>query len=113
MCSLKTSHTSLTLQAFAGDDLRLKVLSGAIAINGSCAEDILISLNQVLKLEGWSANGVADRHPAGSVCITLLHQVATDGSSTISDWRIPATSDGGGVNLIKPDGSRWFIRFSW
>lgn len=82
-------------------------------INGCCTEDIFISLNQVLKLEGRSANRVANRHPAGSVSISLLHHIATNGSSAISDWRIPAAGDGGGINLIKPDGSVWFIRFSW
>lgn len=110
---LKTSNASLTLQASASDDLRLQELSGAIAINGSCTEDILISLNQVLKLEGWSANRLADWHPAWSVSITLLHHVATDGSSAISDWRFPRAGDSGGINLIKPDRSLWFIRFSW
>lgn len=105
--------TSLTLQAPASDDIRLQELSSAVPIHSSCTEDILISLDQILKLEGWSANRVADRHPAGSVSITLLHHIATDGSSTISDRRIPAAGNGGCINLIKPDGSLWLIRFSW
>lgn len=103
----------LTRQALAGDDLSLKVFSSAIAINGSSTEDILISLIQLLKLVGGSANRFADGHPAGSVSITLFHRVATDGSSAISSWRIPAAGDGGGINLINPDGSLWFIGFSW
>lgn len=102
-----------TGQAAAGDDLRLQKLSGAIAIIGSCTEDILISLDQVLKLEGRPADRVTDWHPARPVSITLLHHVATDGSPTISDRRIPAAGDGGGIDFIKSDRALWFIRFSW
>lgn len=106
------SKENLTFHAPAGNILRLQELSSAVTINGSCTEDVLISFNQVLKLEGWSAN-ITNRYPAGFVSITLLHCVAADGSSTISDWRIPAAGDGGGIDLIKPNGSIWFIRFSW
>lgn len=111
--STKRKARSLTGQAPAGDDLRLQEFSGAVAINSSCAEDILISLNQILKLKDWPTNRVTNRNPARSVSITLLHHIATNRCSSISDWRIPAAGDGGGIDLVKSDGSLRFIRFSW
>lgn len=100
-----------TGQAAAGHDLRLQKVPGAVAIDGGGAEDILISLNQVHKLEGGAADGVAHRDPAGPVSITLLHHVATDGGATIPERRIPAAGDGGGVNLIKSDRALWLVWF--
>lgn len=72
-----------TGQAAAGDDLRLQKLSGSIAINGGSTEDILISLNQLLELEGRTADRVAHWDPARPVSVTLLHHIATDGGTTI------------------------------
>lgn len=111
--STKRQVRSLTGQTPAGDDLRLQEFSGAITISSSCTKDILISLNQILKLKDWSTNRVTNRNPARSVSITLLHHIATNRCSSISDWRIPAAGDSGGIDLVKSDGSLRFIRFSW
>lgn len=101
-----------TGQAAAGDDLRLQKLPGAVAIDGGSAEDVLVSLYQVHKLEGGAAHRVAHWDPAGPVSITLLHRVAADGGAAVPERRIPAAGDGGGVNLIKSDWALWIVRFS-
>lgn len=113
LCSYNKNDLSMNLtgQTLAGDNPRLQKLSGAIAINGCRPEDILISLNQLFKLEGRSANGVTNSYPTRSVSITLFHHITTNGSSSIPNWRIPAAGNSGGINLIKLKGSFGFIRF--
>lgn len=115
LCSYHKKNLSMNLtgQTLAGDNPRLQELSGAVAINGCRPEHVLVSLNQLFKLEGGSADRVTNSNPTGSVSIALLHHITADGGSSIPNWRIPAAGHRGGVHLIKLEGSAGFIRFGW